>query len=363
MMKIPGPGNPLAKQCVEAYSRAFGIGIKMLLDDLKNASPYDHDHPVGKYEDKNTYFNRANIVGYPFLTGNLTGLSKDYYWRMFNRIIDSEKSTKILLNKGMICANWGVSDLAEGDIDGGIAHLLWAGYEDRGWSKTSYVHNIFQSPLYIQFAEGKRRQGKSQFGGSAPHVIFDNAISAFNKAFKTSFTKDKIFHELKDNDEHRAVLEGALWTLARNLPILEEESEKIFHNRKQNIYTKLRIFNSLVDLCRFIELRIRHREKPPKKVKMLGQLIKYVFGKETWFTSEVEPNPKGAQTPQDFDDRVRKFLQLKAPARNILLLWVTRNYSVHVSNVETPYFFDNLIEVLQSIVGVYLFYLKFRKIL
>ena len=363
MMNVPGPGDPLAKQCIEAYGRAVEIGMGMLLDDLKNANTYNHNSPAGKYEDKNVYFNRANIVGYPFLVRKITCLSKDYYWKMFNIITDFEKSKKILLNKGMVCANLGVSDLAEGDIDGGIAHLLWAGYEDRGWSKTSYIHNIFQSPLYTQFAEGRQRKGTSQFGGPAPHVLLETAISDFNTTFKTSLTKDKVFHELKDNDEHRAVLEGALWTLARNLPLLDEETAKIFNSKKHNIYTRLRLFNGLVDLCRFIELRMRYHEKPPNKVRTLGQLIRYIFNNESWFKKEVERNYKKPQTAQEFDGFVKATIQLRAPANNVLLLWVTRNYSVHISDVETPYFFDNFVEVFQSIVGFYLFYLRFRKIL
>ena len=127
-MNVSGPSNPLAKKCMEEYLKAVDLGAKTLADDLKNADPYNHDSPEAKYEDKNTYFNRANIVGYPFLARGLTGCSKGYYWKMFNIITDFEKSASIPLNKGMVCGNWGVSDLAEGDIDGGIAHLLWAGY-------------------------------------------------------------------------------------------------------------------------------------------------------------------------------------------------------------------------------------------
>lgn len=364
MEKVSGPGVPLTEQCIRAYSRAVEIGMKVVVNDLKSAEPYNHNSPSGEYRDKNVYFNRANIVGYPFLAKNLTCLSKDYYWKMLNVITDFEKSQKIPLNKGMVCANYGVSELAEGDVDGGIAHLLWAGYEDRGWRKISYVHGIFRSPLYTQFAEGKQRNGTSQFGGPAPHVMFEKAISDFNTKFKASLTKDDVFNELANNDdENRAILEGALWTLARNLPILDEETTKIFQSKKHNIYTRLRLFNGLVDLCRFIELAMRYHEKPPKRVRTLGRLIQHIFSRETWFKNEVEPNYREPQTAHEFDDFVKAALQLSVPANNILLLWVTRNYSVHISDVETPYFFDNFDKVFQSIVGSYLFYLRFRKIL
>ena len=366
MAEVSGPSNPLAEQCLEAYSKAIKIGMKTLLSDLKNAKAYNHDSPSGKYGDKNTYFNRANIVGYPFLARNLTCLSKDYYWQMFNAITSFEKRKKTSLNKGMVCANFGVSDLAEGHIDGGIAHLLWASHEDRGWRKTSDVHNIFQSPLYTQFAQGEKRNGTSQFGGPAPHIMLERAIHSFNKIFKTSLSKEDIFRELANDDDHRAMLEGALWILARNLPIFHEEAEKIFLSRKQkkhNIYTRIRLFNGLIDLCRFVELRMRHYEKPPKNVRTLGNLIHYTFDNETWFRKEVKPRYRRPKRGQEFDDFVKKTLRLKAPISNVLFLWVTRNYFVHIGDVETPYFFENLDKVFQSIVGCYLFYLRLRSIL
>ena len=101
---------------------------------------------------------------------------------------------------------------------------------------------------------------------------------------------------------------------------------------------------------------MRYHEKPPKKVRTLGQLIRYIFNNESWFKKEVERNYKKPQTAQEFDGFVKATIQLRAPANNVLLLWVTRNYSIHISDVETPYFFDNFVEVFQSIVGFYLFY-------
>lgn len=355
--------DDLAERCLKSCGIAFQMGSRVLAKDLGKAKNYDHDSPSGKYEEKDEYFNRANLAGYPFLTKNLTCLSKNYYWKMFNQITHFEKSQGVPLNKGMVCANWGVSDLAEGDVDGGIAHLLWAGYEDRGWSKTSYAHNIFKSQLYTQFAEGSQRGGKSQFGGQAPHIMLEDAITEFNKLFGTSWTKDDVFKSLSDNDEHRAILEGALWTLARNLPIYKEENPKIFDQDRHNIYTKLRLFNGLVDLCRFVELKMRHYEKPPQGVRTLGNLINHVFGKESWFSSDVRPNYAEPQTAQDFNNVIKGILQLKPPAKYVLLLWITRNYSVHICNVEAPDFFDNLGDIFQSIMGCYFFYQRLRGII
>lgn len=361
IMDILQYSDSVAEQCLKNCGVAFQMGRDMLAEDLKTARKYDHDSPVGNYGEKNEYFDRTNFIGYPFLTKNLTGLSKDYYWQIFNQIIAFEKSQNMALNKGMVCANWGISDLAEGDIDGGIAHLLWAGYEDRGWSKASYARDIFNSPLYKQFAEGSHRGGKSQFGGQAPYILLEDAIQEYNKLFGTHWARDDIFKSLTDNDEHRSIFDGALWTLIRNLLIYKEENPIIFKKDNHNIYTRLRLFNGLIDLCRFIELRMRYHEKPPPKVRTLGNLICYIFGKEAWFGKEVKPTYSEPQTALEFNNLVKQILKLKPPAKYVLLLWTTRNYSVHVCDADIPDFFENIEEIFRSILGSFLLYLILKK--
>ena len=362
-MKMEFDSTEMANRCLEGFHKAREIGNYLLNQDLRNAKPYNHEKPVGDYADKNLYFNRANVVGYPFLIKGITGLSKIYYWELLAQIKSFEKSND-KLNKGMVCANLGVSDLAEGDIDGGIAHLLWAGYEDRAWLNVSYAYDIFNANLYTQFAKGEQRGGLSQFGGLAPHTILENAINEYNNACSAKLKKEDIFKELRSSDEHRAILEGALWTIARNLPILAEETGAIFPQGKHNIYTMLRLFNGLVDLCRFIELRMRYHEKPPKDVKMLGNLLNHIFANKSlsWFDKDVKKNLKHPETGQKFDDFVKQGLTLGFPAREILMLWGTRNYSVHVCDPEAPYLFGNFEQVLHAILGAYIFYLQFKGI-
>lgn len=355
----------MVNKCLHVFQQVREVGHHLLDEDLKNAGPYNHEKPVGEYADKNSYFNRANLVGYPFLNKGVTGLSKIYYWELFKQIVSFEKPNNKPLNKGMVCGNLGVSDLAEGDIDGGIAHLLWAGYEDRAWVSVSYAYDVFQMKLYTQFAHGEQRGGMSQFGGQAPHVMLENAINEYNNLCSTNLKKDDIFKELRDSDEHRAILEGALWTIARNHPLLNEESGTIFPQGKHNIYTRLRLFNGLVDLCRFIELRMRHHEKSPKNIKTLGDLLQHIFEKKSlsWFDRDVKNNLGHPQTGQEFDDFVEQSLKFGFPTRNILLLWGTRNYAVHICDPETPYFFNNFEEVFRAIVAAYPFYLQFKGII
>jgi hypothetical protein len=353
-----------ARTIIQIFSQIQTIGDSVLSEDLAKSKPYNHEKPDGSYDEKNLYFNRANVAGIPLLNMGVTGLSKIYYWKLLNQITAYEKS-KFKLNKGMVSANLGVSDLAEGDIDGGIAHLLWASYEDRYWIKASYTYDAFQMKLYTQFANGETRDGSSQFGGPAPHVLLETAVQAYNMLASAKFTKNSIFGELKDNDEHRAILEGALWTIARNLPILEEEHRTIFDKGQNNIYTRLRLFNGLVDLCRFIELRIRHHENPPREVKMLGQLFDYTFGNKslTWFNNDVKRNIRSPQTGTEFDDFLKNCHGLGFPSSNILQLWGTRNYSVHVCDPKTPYLFSNFARIFNDIIAAYIFYLQHKGVI
>jgi hypothetical protein len=218
--------------------------------------------------------------------------------------------------------------------------------------------------LYTQFANGEQRGGLSQFGGSAPHVMLENAVKEYNVACSAKLEKDDLFNELRGSDKHRAILEGSLWTIARNLPLLDEENGTIFPPDTHNIYTRLRLFNGLVDLCRFIELRIRHYENPQKNVKTLGDLLKHIFESKSlaWFDTDVKNNIKTPQTGPEFDDFVKNCFKLGFKPRSILLLWGTRNYSVHVCDPETPYVFNHFEKVFNAIVGAYTFYLQFKGI-
>jgi hypothetical protein len=286
------------------------------------------------------------------------------FWQILNTINAYEKGKAKPLNKGMACGNLGVSALAEGDFDGGIAYLLWAGKEDRGWSGDP-TKNIFANQLYVQFAKGDHRQGKSQFGGISTWLMLESAINEYNATFSDKLGVDDVLRELEKSPEHRALLEGALWVIHRNLVLLREENDRRIYIGENNIYTRLRLFDGIVSLCRFIELRMRHHEKniPPKTT--LGPLLTdFIFKNETWVKPEVIEKPKSPQNPTDFDTFVQSALAKgNRPGRNILLLLGIRNYSVHTCDPETPAFFREFEKVFAEIVIAYIYYLKFRKII
>lgn len=346
-------GIILAADCLAPYQKALFLGLTDLQRGMETAEPYDHDKPKGDYGKKNEYFNRANNIGVPFLEKGITGISKIYYSKMLDAINEYEKKNNKPLNKGMVCGNLGVSALTEGDIDGGIAYLLWADHEDRGWLKDPNRIFIFESRLYTQFAKDK-----SPFGGQPPLIMMETAINKYNTDFKDNVSINDVFKELEGSPEHRALLEGSLWVIHRNLVLLREERERGIYVNKNNVYTRLRLFDGIVSLCRFIELRMRNYEKASGT---LGNLLECVFGCEAWF-EDVKSRNKSPQKPKDFNDRVKEALKVNRPGKNILILWILRNYATHICDPEVPFFFENFENIFHEVIIAYIYYLKFKKL-
>jgi hypothetical protein len=352
----------LTGQCHTAFQEALKLGLIALQQDMEVAEKYDHDKPNVEYGKKNEYFNRVNNIGMPFLQTGLTGISKMYFWRMLNAIGSYEKNKP--LNKGMACGNLGVSALAEGDFDGGIAYLLWAGKEDRAFSGDP-TKNIFANDLYVQFSKAEKRGGTSQFGGPAIWIVLENAINEYNITFGEKTTLDEIFKELEASPEQRSLLEGSLWVIHRNLILLREENARGIYKNENNIYTRLRLFDGIASLCRFIELRMRsHETFIPPKTTLGSLLINYIFKGQIWLQPDVIDKNTKPQTPSDLDILVQDALKnVKRPGRAILLLLVIRNYSVHICDPETPIFFSEFENIFNEIMIAYIHYLKFKKVI
>lgn len=366
-------GALLASDAINAYTKILQLGLLELEIDLQNAKLYNHDKPKGDYNSKNLYFNRANNLGISLLRQNATGFSKMYYWHMLNKINSYEKASKKLLNKGMVCGNLGVSSLAEGDIDGGIAYLAWAMREDRAWIKRNPENSTFVSSLYVQFAQGTNRGGISQFGRPAPWIMLEKALEKYNVTYKKKVDLSSIFDKLEDSPEHRALFEGAIWTVHRNLCLLRKEKERGIYKNDNNVFTRIRLFDGIVNMCRFIELRMKHHELVLKRLKKkdlkeiekggtLGKILWKVFGKG-WYKPEISKIPKFT-APQPFNDFLKSKIRGKSShTRSLLLLLVVRNYSVHLSDPSVPFFFDNIEQIFNEIVAAYIYYLEFRQVI
>jgi len=263
----------------------------------------------------------------------------------------------------MVCGNLGVSSLAEGDIDGGIAYLLWAEEEDRFWTKDP-ERKIFKNRLYEQYARGEGRDGISQFGILAPWVQIEAIIKQYNESFSASATDNvktsDFLIELEVSTEHRSLFEGSIWVIHRNLALLREENRRRIYTDKNNVYTKLRLLDGIISFCRFIELRM----KAHRRIEgTLGTVLNEVFNAEPWFQSISEicslRLDNSPTTPEEFD-RCMKFAleDLTGHEKSVYILWIFRNYSAHVCDPKTPYLFQNFGKVFAEIVFAFIYYLK-----
>jgi hypothetical protein len=355
-------GRYLLNKYREVFNDALSNGIAQLREGMESAKYYDHDNPNDEYKKnygkKNEYFDKPNGIGAPFLQEGITGVSKMYYWNLLNAINEYEDQNGKKLNKGMISANLGVSALSEGDVDGGIAWLLWAEQEDRYWSKDP-ERSIFKSKLYTQFPEGTYREGVSQFGEEAPWVSLNRIVTEYNACFSDSVKLEDIFRELESSSEHRSLFEGSIWVIHRNLALLKAEKKYRIFGNNNNIYTRLRLFDGMTGLCRFVEFRMKNHEKI---TGMLGELLITVFKDETWFKKHVGNVSKRAEKPEDFDNKIKEWLmKYGEPERSFLVLWTLRNYATHTCDPDTPFFFEHIEDVLREVLISYIYYLKFRK--
>lgn len=367
-------GTIFALEAISAYKKALELGYLELKNDLETAKPYDHSKREGEYEEKNEYFNPANRIGISFIDQNATSFAKMYYWNMLHEITEWEKQGKTL-NKGMVCANLGVSSLAEGDIDGGIAYLSWAMHEDRAWIEGDQNNNIFKSDLYSQFTTGKHREQKSQFGKTAPWINLEKIISHFNGTNETNIALENIFNETEDSPEHRALFEGSLWIIHRNYCLLEYEKEiSIFKENNNNLFTKLRLFDGVINLCRFIEFRIKKNEERLKILNeqdldnlskdTLGGALSKVFGSDWYKKVITEGHFPKFENKEEFKEFLEKRLtDDKSKELSLTFLLGIRNYGTHLCNPDVPIFFSEFARILEEIISAYMHYLRFREII
>ena len=112
-------------------------GIGLLMKGMQTARPFDPNNPFTNYNEKNEYFNEANnICQLSLWKFGLLDLCERYYALLLKEIRDYERNQSTNFNKGMVYANLGVSQVAQGKIDVGFANLLKAHIEDEPYHRT-----------------------------------------------------------------------------------------------------------------------------------------------------------------------------------------------------------------------------------
>jgi hypothetical protein len=191
------------------------------------------------YEEKNEYFNELARRGEEELfSRKLHWIAERYYGKLLSVILDYEQANNKHFNKGMVFADFGISEMATGKFDAGIAHLLSADEEDRPFVQNT--HGILDIRLWEQF------EVPIVFG----YLIRINKNTDSALDFKVDETfLNHLFREMSQQD--RIFLEGTIWALTDNLYL---------NNVTPNVYTRGRLYSGLKDLCLLTESLIRKKQ-------------------------------------------------------------------------------------------------------
>lgn len=208
-------------------------GKVALVKNMEMSPSFDPNKP---YEEKNTYFLEVNQLGFPlFQNNNLVSPATIYYKEMLRVILEYENQNTKRFNKGMVYANVGIAQIANGNLDEGIHYLLMADREDADFAMNP--HGLLDGVLWQQFER--------------PHVI-ENLINLNNNTFTNlhfQVTEAFIQNMLRRMDlQDRLFLEATIWTIFRNLK---------FNTHNSNYYTRGRLLSGLKDVCLLGESLLR----------------------------------------------------------------------------------------------------------
>lgn len=217
-------------------------GVGLVVEDMKKAPRFDPDNPP-EYDKKNEYFNNANnVCQVSLLKLRLYDLCEGYYATLLREIRKYETNNDTNFNKGMVYANLGVSQAAQGKIDEGFSNILKAHMEDEPYHRTDSSRSIFNLELYSQFEDGvEGREGTKDYILKHSQLYQTEVAKTIDKAFLT-----KLIASL-DTDSHLLFI-SVVEKIRRNLEILKD---------KDNRFTRLQMFLCLQHLCLAIE-----NEKP-----------------------------------------------------------------------------------------------------
>ncbi|MBA3874480.1 MAG: hypothetical protein H0X30_35570 [Anaerolineae bacterium] len=233
MIQNPSDKADALEQAMTWFGAGIEKGLALLQEDLESHDSYD---PINKpYSEKNVYFDRTNQYGGWLLTSGIHWAADIYYRRMLDKILEYEKSTSKYFNKGIAYANLGITQIAQGKFDAGIAHLLTAELEDRDVANPKEF--ILDSILWKQFE----------------NTVFMYFISYGNKN-GINFAVDNLFLEklFKDIDgEDRIYLQGTILALLDNIEL---------NRLAPNNFTYGRLYSMLKDLCLLIESLLHKKQ-------------------------------------------------------------------------------------------------------
>jgi len=314
-------------------------GIVILKKGINQARQFDPENPFQNYNEKNEYFNDANeICQFSLWKLGFYDLCERYYAIMLREIRKYEQENDTNFNKGMVYANLGVSQVAQGKIDEGFANILKAHMEDEPYHRTD-PKSVFTNPLYLQF---------------------ENNIKAFIRRHSDLYQQE----ETREIDEEfieglisyldtdsRILFISLVEKIQRNLEILKD---------KDNRFTRLKILLCLRDLCLSVENALKIRNSLTGNLKTLLDTLfsttsgrqrdpwKPIFDTEYMFTSSNNVN--------EFEKKLRAIFTIgDNKARRLLICSAVRNFSSHNLDVGNDYVFNNVENIFKNILSTIFF--------
>jgi len=310
-------------------------GVNLLRAGMKKARKFDPNNPFPKYKEKNEYFNDANnICQFSLWKLRLYDLCERYYIILLREIRRYETKNNTNFNKGMVYANLGVCQVAQGKIDEGFANILKAHMEDEPYHKTDPSKSIFNLKLYSQFED-----------------IVKDYLLQHSKLYQTEeqTTVDKSFLDnlvsSLDTDSH-VLLISLVLKVQRNLKVLGD---------KDNRFTRLQVFLFLQDLCLSVENALKTRNNLTGTLKsLLDSLFSRTSNRPRAWKSDFDNNYilTRSDNVSQFENNLKSILSIgNSKAKRLLICCAVRNFSSHNLDVSNDYIFNNIELIFDNILS------------
>jgi len=296
---------------------------------------FDIENPPYPYGEKNLYINASNNLCFSSMWKKVPmALCEIYYGELLKetKIKEAEISRKIneqyFFNKGIAYANLGVAQTSQMKLDEGIANILKALDEDRGYSKGSKPEfDLFRRNLFSQFESWV-----------IDHLFtYISKMSEINIDDVKKFIED--FLEFLSSDQ-RAFFDYTFMRIIQNLSIW---------NEKENRFTSGRLLAYIQDLCLFGEDLLKTKGFSGTLNPMISTAFK-----------GIALNNCGGGSLEDLNDNlISHFKEPNLKHRCLKILLTLRNFSSHnIAGGDSKDFFyknykDILLHVLQAIVYIY----------
>ena len=314
-------------------------GVGLLTEGMSKAKKFTPSTPFSNYNEKNEYFNAANnICQFSLWKLERYDLCEIYYAVLLTVIKEYERGNNTNFNKGMVYANLGVSQVAQGKIDEGFANILKAHIEDEPYHRTDPSKSVFKLPLYSQFEDRTK-----DFILKHSELYQKEESKIVDKAFI-----DRLVSSLETDS--RILFISVVEKIRRNLEI---------NNDKDNRFTRLQIFLCLQDLCLSIESALKTKNNLSGTLKpLLDNLFSTSSGRNrTW--KILFDNNYGFTTsnnPPAFENNLKEIQKIgDHKARRLLICCAVRNFSSHNLDVGNDYVFKNIEVIFDNILSAIFF--------